>query len=130
VTLNNAGSYTSVYAVAYQSPNAAGSGNCATDQVLSGNTKTGCTTAPCTATVSTGGGSWPTPTSGEAGIVAYSPCAAIAAMASNPNYFFSDKGAGCPATTASNAGITGMQEIFTAIINSLASPKLIPLGTS
>lgn len=130
VTLNNSGSYTSVYAVAYQSPNAAGSGNCATDQVLSGNTMTSCTVAPCTATVATGGGSWPTPTSGEAGIVAYSPCAAIAAMASSPSFYFSDAGAGCPATTASNAGITGMQQIFTEIIDSLSSPKLIPLGTT
>jgi len=138
VTLNNAGSYTSVYAVAYQSPTSyqastsfAG-GQCANDKpyAAGSNTYTSCTAATCTPTVANGGGSWPTPTSGETGINAYSPCAAIAAMASNPNYFFSDKGAGCPATTASNAGITGMQQIFTAIIDSLSSPKLIPLGTT
>jgi hypothetical protein len=51
-------------------------------------------------------------------------------MASSPSFYFSDAGAGCPATTASNAGITGMQQIFTEIIDSLSSPKLIPLGTT
>lgn len=91
---------------------------------------TACTTAPCTQTVTTGGGSWPNPTSGQANITAYSPCAALAAMASNPKYFFSDNGAGCQATSTANQGITSMQGIFIAIIDSLQSPKLIPWGTS
>ena len=91
---------------------------------------TACNTAPCTQTVTTGGGSWPNPGASEGSITAYSPCAAMAAMASNANYFFSDNGAGCLATSTPNQGITSMQGIFTAIIDSLQSPKLIPYGTT
>ena len=132
VTLNNTstGTYTKVYTVAYGSPNYSGSGNCASDQVLSGNTSTGCTVAPCTITLTTGGGSWPTPTAAEGSITAYSPCAAMAAMASSPNYFFSDDSDNCKADTVPNAGITSLTQVFGKIINSLSSPKLLPLGTT
>jgi hypothetical protein len=142
--------WTKVYTIAYLALNTSvGAGNASTESGsgpestgssqacfsdlpfnASTNWWTACNTAPCTQTVTTGGGSWPNPTAGEGSITAYSPCASMAAMASNPNYFFSDNGAGCLATSTPNQGITSMKGIFTAIIDSLQSPKLIPYGTS
>jgi Flp pilus assembly protein TadG len=155
-TLNNgtdATKYTQVYTIAYESPNAStGSGNssadpesstsseaCYTDIAYNVNNNywTACgysvsptATPPCTQSVTTGGGSWPTPTSGEGSIAAYSPCAAIAAMASNANNFFSDNASHCLATTTANQGITSMTQIFTKIFGSLLAPKLIPNGSA
>lgn len=98
----------------------------------------------CTVTITTGGGSWPAGESGFNGsgaattIAATSPCASLAAMASSPSYFYSDQGDGCPVTSAANVinpngttgGLTTMASIFTKIVESLASPKLIPNGTT
>jgi Flp pilus assembly protein TadG len=139
-TLNNSGSlYTKVYTIAYNSePTWAGAmsggdGNCGYDKPYnsSSNAATSCTASQCTVNITTGSGSWPTPSSSEGSIAAYSPCAAIAAMASSPSYFFSDNASGsCPATTAPNQGITSLTAIFSDIIESLSSPKLIPNGTT
>jgi Flp pilus assembly protein TadG len=149
-TLNNAdpSSYTAVYTIAFGSPNSShGSGNsgsnpkssssseaCYTDIPYnsSSNYWTACTASTCTATVTTNGGSWPTPNAAETGITASSPCAALGAMASNPKNFYSDQGdsgSPCPGSSV-NSGITSLQAIFTSIFNSLGSPKLIPLGTT
>jgi Flp pilus assembly protein TadG len=57
------------------------------------------------------------------------PCNAIAAMASNPNTFYSDNSGGCPALTPANADFTSLAEIFQAIVTGLTSPRLIPTGT-
>jgi Flp pilus assembly protein TadG len=155
-TLNNgtdSTKYTKVYTIAYESPNTSkGSGNSGSDPTSSTSTEACYTdiaysastnywnacgysvsttaTPPCTQSVTTGGGSWPTPTSGEGSITAYSPCAAIAAMASNPNNFFSDDANNCLASTLANQGITSMTEIFTKIFGSLLAPKLIPNGSA
>jgi Flp pilus assembly protein TadG len=149
-TLNNSdpSAYTAVYTIAFGSPNTShGSGNsgadpkssssseaCYTDIPYNSNSNywTACTAGTCTATVTTSGGSWPTPNAGEGSIAALSPCAALGAMASNPKNFYSDRGDSaypCPGSEV-NAGITSLQAIFTAILNSLGSPKLIPLGTT
>jgi len=138
-TLNNSlSNLTKVYTIGYGSPNTwagdttGGGGNCASDKTYSSsNNQTACTATTCTPTVTTGGGVWPTASgTGESAITAYSPCAAIAAMASSPNYFFSDDSNGCKATTVPNAGITSLTQVFGKIINSLSSPKLLPLGTT
>ena len=138
-TLNNSlSNLTKVYTIGYGSPNTwagdttGGGGNCASDQTYSSsNNQPACTATTCTPTVTTGGGVWPTASgTGESAITAYSPCAAIAAMASSPNYFFSDDSNGCKATTVPNAGITSLTQVFGKIINSLSSPKLLPLGTT
>ena len=138
VTLNNSlTNLTKVYTIGYGSLNtwagatSAGGGNCSSDKVYSSsNNQTACTAAPCTPTVTTGGGEWPDASgTGESAIVAYSPCAALAAMASSPDYFFSDDSQHCKATTVPNAGITSLTQVFGKIINSLSSPKLLPLGT-
>ncbi|MGA2652472.1 MAG: TadE/TadG family type IV pilus assembly protein [Terracidiphilus sp.] len=150
-TLNNgtdASKYTAIYTIAFGSPNKSlGSGNsssdpksptstegCYTDIPYNANSNywAACTAATCTATVTTSGGDWPTPNSGETGIAASSPCAALGAMASNPKNFYSDKGdtaSPCPGS-AVNSAITSLQAIFTQIFDSLGSPKLIPLGTT
>jgi Flp pilus assembly protein TadG len=151
-TLNNGTdlkSYNLVYTIAFGSPNvSAGSGSktsgdptsqtssegCYTDIPYNASTNywTACTATTCTVSpLTTGGGSWPTPNSGETGIVAGSPCAALAAMASQAKNFFSDQGGSpsCPGADV-NAGITSLTGIFTAIIDSLSSPKLIPVGTT
>jgi Flp pilus assembly protein TadG len=57
------------------------------------------------------------------------PCNAIAAMASNPNTFYSDASAGCPSLTAANKDFTSLVDIFDAITTGLTSPRLIPNGT-
>jgi len=57
------------------------------------------------------------------------PCNAIAAMASNPNTFYSDNSGGCPALTPANANFTSLAQIFQAIVTGLTSPRLIPNGT-
>jgi hypothetical protein len=57
------------------------------------------------------------------------PCNAIAAMASNPNTFYSDNSGGCPALTPANANFTSLAQIFQAIVTGLTSPRLIPTGT-
>jgi hypothetical protein len=150
-TLNNSDDtkYTKVYTIAYVSPNAStGAGSqtggdpqnttssqaCFSDLPydVNHNWWTACTATTCTQTVTTGGGSWPTPTSGEGSIVAFSPCASMAAMASSPANFFSDNAGSpaCPATDITNQNITSMTGIFTSIFESLGSPKLIPNGTT
>jgi hypothetical protein len=166
-TLNNSNptAYTKVYTVAYQSPNSStGSGNsssnpdssssseaCYTDISYNANNNywTACTAATCTPTIVTSGGSWPAgeagynTTGGSATVAPSSPCATLAAMATSPEFFYSDQGGGCPVTFSGNAvnkqgnsinpnvnGLTTMQQIFSKIITSLSSPKLIPNGTS
>ena len=57
------------------------------------------------------------------------PCNAIAAMASNPNTFFSDDSNGCSALTPANANFSSLAQIFQAIVTGLTSPRLIPNGT-
>lgn len=106
---------------------------------------TSCTAATCTVTLNTGGGAWPAgepgfnATGGSSTIVATSPCASLAAMASNPRYFFSDEGGGCPVTVSGNIpeppgtttnGLNTMQSIFGHIFSALTVPKLIPNGTA
>ncbi len=58
------------------------------------------------------------------------PCNAIAAMASNPNTFYSDDSGGCPALTNANKDFTSLVGIFDAITTGLTSPRLIPNGTN
>jgi Flp pilus assembly protein TadG len=153
-TLNNndPSAYTAIYTIAFGSPNTSkGSGNSGSNPKSSSSSE-GCYTdlpynassnywnacgfsvaaTTCTSTVTTSGGSWPTPDAGETGIAASSPCAALGAMASNPKNFYSDRGdsaSPCPGSSV-NSGITSLQAIFTSILNSLGSPKLIPLGTT
>jgi len=80
----------------------------------------GCTTdATYSMTVAGGGGNW---TPGD------SPCQAIAAMASDAAYFFSDKGQGCSSTE--NVNLTSLKQIFQAIAGSLTLPALIPNSTT
>ena len=100
---NNAGSYTRIYTVGYGAPT---SGGCTSDATYSG-TYTG------------GGGGWKP---GD------QPCAALAAMASDSAYFFSDDGDKC----ASPNGIsyTKLTQIFQAIAGNLTTPRLIPNGTT
>ncbi len=54
------------------------------------------------------------------------PCTAIQEMASDSNYFYSDDAHGC----SSPNNYTDVKDIFPAIVNSLATPKLIPNGTT
>jgi hypothetical protein len=100
---NNSGSFTRVYTVGY---GAEKSGGCTTDATYS-------------ATVTGGGGSW------EPGD---QPCAAIAAMASDPAYFFSDDGDGCSSPNGVN--FTKLTQIFTAIAANLTTPRLVPNSTT
>jgi Flp pilus assembly protein TadG len=58
------------------------------------------------------------------------PCNAIAAMASNPNTFYSDDSGGCPALSSANKDFTSLVGIFDAITTGLTSPRLIPNGTN
>jgi Flp pilus assembly protein TadG len=118
---NNAGSFTHVYTIGYGSPNSGSSSNCGPDQTYTG-------------TFTTGGGNWPAgeTVSGVGTIAKNSPCAALAAMASSPSFFFTD-GSGspaCPASTLPNAGISSLSTIFGKIIQSLSHPKLIPNGSA
>lgn len=84
------------------------SGGCASDKTYS-------------ATVTGGGGNW---APGD------QPCAALAAMASNVQNFYSDDGDGCKATSTTNANLTKLTAIFQAITDNMTSPRLIPNGTS
>ncbi len=87
-----------------------------------GSETSGCTTdSSYSATVTTNGGSW---APGD------SPCQAIAAMASAAVNFYSDDGDGCKATVPSNANLTTLTAIFTAINANLTTPILIPNGTT
>jgi hypothetical protein len=108
-TYNNSGSFTRVYTIGY---GALTSGGCTTDTTYS-------------ATISTGGGSWQ---SGD------QPCAALAAMASAPGYFYSDdasgKNEGCKATVPSNQNLTKLTQIFQAVAANLTTPRLVPNGTT
>jgi len=58
-----------------------------------------------------------------------SPCNAIAAMASNPNTFYSDVSQGCQPVNGVNGDYTSLAEIFQAVVSSLSSPRLFPNGT-
>ncbi len=99
----NAG--TQVYTIGY---GAETSGGCASDATYS-------------ATVTTNGGKW---APGD------QPCAALAAMASNVENFYSDDGDGCKASSPTNANITKLTAIFTAITDNMTAPRLIPNGTT
>ncbi len=93
---NNTGSYTRVYTIGYGSPTS------------------GCTTdATYSATVTGGGGNW---THGD------SPCAAIAAMASDSGYFYSDDADGCASANGTN--YTQLTQIFQAIAAYLLNPAV------
>jgi hypothetical protein len=99
----NAG--TQVYTIGY---GAETSGGCTSDQTNS-------------ASVTTGGGTW---APGD------QPCAAIAAMATSKNDFYSDDGDGCQATAPSNQSLTKLTQIFQAISSNFTNSRLIPPGTS
>jgi hypothetical protein len=58
------------------------------------------------------------------------PCNAIAAMASNPNTFYSDVSQGCQPVNGVNGSYTSLAEIFQAVVTSLSTPRLIPNGTT
>ncbi len=60
---------------------------------------------------------------------ARTPCNAIAAMASNANTFYSDVSKGCPVVNAANGDFTSLAQIFQAVVASLKSPRLVPIGT-
>ncbi len=101
-TYNNPGFYTRVYTIGYGSPTS------------------GCTTdATYSATVAGGGGNW---AAGD------SPCKAIAAMASNPAYFYSDDADGCASTNGTN--YTQLTQIFQAIAATFSTPRLVPNTTT
>ena len=104
---NNAGSFTRVYTIGYGAETTGGSSYCTTDKTYSGS-YTG------------GGGSW---------AANDSPCQAMAAMASNTAYFYSDDTASCKATLTSNQNFTNLTAIFEAIRNGLTTSRLIPNGT-
>jgi len=95
---------TSVYTIGY----GASTSGCSTDKTYS-------------ASVTTNGGTW-----GPGG----SPCQALAAMASKQSNFYSDNGSGCKATAPSNANITQLTAIFTAITHNFTNARLIPNGTT
>jgi Flp pilus assembly protein TadG len=78
-----------------------------------------------TAGTTDGAEAWPT-----GGPYPGTPCNAIAAMASNPNTFYSDSSGGCPALTSANKDFTSLINIFGAIVNGLSTPRLIPNGTT
>jgi hypothetical protein len=99
---------TKVYTVGYGAPSTGSSANCQFDQSYTGSGNT-----------TYGGGAWP----GNK-----SPCAALAAMASDGAHFFSDDADGCAATN--NVDFTKLTQIFTAISSSLTSARLIPVGTT
>ncbi len=96
---------TAVYTIGYGSET---SGGCLSDATYS-------------ATVTTGGGSW---APGD------QPCAALGAMASNVQNFYSDDGEGCKAAAPSNQNLTKLTAIFQAITDNMTSPRLIPNGTT
>ena len=84
------------------------SGSCLSDKTYS-------------ATVTTNGGSWGP---GD------QACQAMAAMASAPEYFFSDGAHGCKATTPDNANLTTLTDIFTKVWSFFTNARLIPNGTT
>jgi Flp pilus assembly protein TadG len=96
---------TAVYTIGYGAPIL---GGCLSDLLFS-------------PSVTTGGGTW-----GPGN----QPCQALAAMASKPSNFYSDDGAGCVATSPSNASITQLTAIFTAITHNFTNARLIPNGTT
>jgi Flp pilus assembly protein TadG len=107
---------TTIYAIAFDSPTS------------------GCTTdSQYTLTVSgSGAESWP-----NGGTYPRSPCNAIAAMASNPNTFYSDYtdnksggGHGCQAITTTNAAYQSLAAIFQAVAQGLTAPRLVPNGST
>jgi len=92
-----------------------------------GSETSGCTTDQTYTTTSgstDGAQAWPS------GSYAKTPCNAIAAMASNPNTFYSDNSGGCPALSTANKSFTSLVNIFNAITTGLTSPRLIPNGTT
>ena len=101
---------TIVYTVGFGSETS----GCATDK-----------TYTITAGTTDGAEAWPT-----GGPYPGTPCNAIAAMASNPNTFYTDNSGGCPALTTANQNFTSLVDIFGAIVNNLSSPRLIPNGTT
>ncbi len=58
----------------------------------------------------------------------YSPCKALAAMASSAANFYSDDGHGC--VSPNQTSYTKLTQIFQAIAQGLTVPRLIPNGTS
>lgn len=82
----------------------------------------GADTSGCTSdknysiSLTTGGGSW------RAG---YSPCKALAAMASSTANFYSDNANGCKATDTTNQNFTKLTQIFTRITQTLTTPRLV-----
>jgi len=58
------------------------------------------------------------------------PCNAIAAMASNPNTFYSDVSQGCQPVNGVNGNYKSLAQIFQAVVSSLTSPRLVPPGTT
>ena len=99
---NNTGSFTRVYTIGY----GAETSGCTTDKTYS-------------ATVTGGGGSWGP---GD------SPCQSIAAMASDPGYFYSDDANGCASSNGTN--YTQLTQIFQAIATSFSTPRLVPNTTT
>lgn len=95
---NNSGSFTRVYTIGYGSETS----GCTTDKTYS-------------PTVAAGGGNWG---AGD------SPCQAIAAMASDPAYFYSDDANGCASTNGTN--YTELTQIFQAIAATFSTPRLVP----
>jgi hypothetical protein len=92
-----------------------------------GTETSGCTsdqTYTITSGSTDGAEAWPS------GTHAKTPCNAIAAMASNPNTFYSDNSGGCPALSTANENFTSLVSIFNAITTGLTSPRLIPNGTT
>jgi hypothetical protein len=102
---NAAAAGTRIYTIGY---GALTSGGCTTDKLYS-------------ASVTSGGGSW---SAGD------QPCAAIAAMASDPHYFYSDQGQGCVSALNSGASLSNITGAYNAIIAGLTNPVLIPNSTT
>jgi hypothetical protein len=102
---NAAAAGTRVYTIGY---GALTSGGCLSDHTYS-------------ATVAGGGGNWG---------ASDQPCAAIAAMASDPHYFYSDQGQGCVSADNSGASVSNITGAYNAIISGLTNPVLIPNSTT
>lgn len=102
---------TAVYTIGYGSENTGGNASGSNAHCVSDKTYS--------ASVTTNGGAW---APGD------SPCQALAAMASTPVNFYSDDGAGCVASSPSNANITKLTNIFHAITNHMTVPRLVPLN--
>jgi hypothetical protein len=126
-TINNPTSYTYPSAVGecgqgvYQAQLAITAGT-AVYTIGYGSQTSGCTTdAQYSGTYTNGGGSW------QAG---YSPCRALAAMASSVANVYSDDANGCVAPAPTNAAITALTTIFHQIAGGLTTPRLIPNGTT